>query len=60
MKRTNIDEWRSQFEAVLERIRANVPADVGSDDSEAEITAAWEEVRRERVNQRSAPSSSSN
>ena len=43
------DEWRSGFEAALRRIRAGVPAHMTPEEIEAEITAASEEVRRERL-----------
>lgn len=43
------DEWRSGFEAALRRIRAGVPPDMSPEEIEAEITAASEEVRRERL-----------
>lgn len=42
-------EWRVGFDAALERIRAGVPADMTSEEIEAEITAASEEVRQERL-----------
>ena len=43
------DEWRSRFTDALWRIRANAPAGLAADKIESEITAAREEVRRERA-----------
>jgi hypothetical protein len=50
------EEWRSSFQAVVERIRARVPKDWSPEEIEAEITAAWEEVRQERAERRQASS----
>lgn len=47
-------EWRSQFAGVLGRLRSNAPADLSPDEIEAEITAAREEVRQERLVRRHA------
>ena len=41
-------EWQSSFMDIVSRIRANSPPDMTADEIEAEITAASEEVRRER------------
>jgi hypothetical protein len=41
-------EWRARFDAALAAIRAQVPADLTPEEIEAEINAAWEEVRQER------------
>jgi hypothetical protein len=46
------DEWRATMEAVLERIWAGVPKDIPQEEIEADITAAREEVRQERMRQR--------
>lgn len=46
------DEWQARFDDVLRRIRAGVPAELTPDEIEAEITAAREEVRRERAARR--------
>jgi hypothetical protein len=44
-----VDEWRSRFAEALCRIRAHAPADLDADAIESEITAARDEVRRERA-----------
>jgi hypothetical protein len=46
------DEWRSRFADALSRIRAHATTDLDADDIESEITAACEEVRRERAGRR--------
>jgi len=46
------DEWQSRFADALCRIHANAPAGVDADAIESEITAAREEVRRERAGRR--------
>lgn len=43
------DEWQAGFDAALERLRAGIPADMTPEEIEAEITAASEEVRQERL-----------
>ena len=49
------DEWRSRFAAVVARLQATAPRDLSPDEIEAEITAAWEEARREQpVSRRTA------
>jgi hypothetical protein len=48
------DEWRARIEDALERIRAGIPSDVTPEEIEAEITAAREEVRQERAQERRA------
>jgi hypothetical protein len=55
--RVSVDdpEWRAAFDAALERIRAGVPADMTPEEIEAEITAASEEVRQERLARLQAP-----
>ena len=50
------EEWRSRLDAAVRRIRAGVSVDVSPEEIEAEITAAREEVRRERAARRRAPS----
>ena len=49
-------EWQARFDAVLRRMRAGAPADESVEEIEAEITAAREEVRRERAARRQASS----
>ena len=49
------DEWRSSFEAALQRIREGAPTDLSPEEIEAEITAAAEEVRQERAARARAP-----
>ena len=46
------DEWRSGFEAALQRLRAGVDPNWSPEEIEADITAAREEVRRERAARR--------
>ena len=46
------EEWRSSFEAAVQRIRAGVATNVSPEEIEAEITAAAEEVRQERATRR--------
>lgn len=45
-------EWRARFADTLRQIRAGAPADLGPDEIESEITAARDEVRRERAARR--------
>jgi hypothetical protein len=47
-----LDEWQARFADALCRIRAGTPTDLTSDEIEAEITAARDEVRRERAARR--------
>src|SRR5437870_3703665 len=42
-------DWQFRFRSVLERMRTAAMTDEKSDDVEAEITAAWEEARSERL-----------
>lgn len=42
-------EWQAAFDAALERIRSRIPTDLTLDEIEAEISAAVEEVRQERL-----------
>jgi Ribbon-helix-helix protein, copG family len=46
------DEWRLRFADAVARLRANVPPDLDWNAIEAEITAARDEVRRERAGRR--------
>ena len=48
------EEWKSSFMDAVERMRAHIPPDITPDEIEAEITAAREEVRRERAARRAA------
>ena len=41
-------EWQARFDEALARIRARVPADLTPEEIDAEIDAAWQEVRQER------------
>jgi hypothetical protein len=41
-------ESQAEIDAALRRLRARVPADVTPDEIDAEIDAAWQEVRDER------------
>jgi hypothetical protein len=49
------DEWRAGFDAALQRIRVGVPSDITVEEIESEISAARDEVRRERAARRRAP-----
>ena len=42
-------EWQAEVDAALVRIRARVPVDMTPEEIEAEITAASEEARAERI-----------
>ena len=42
------DDWQQRIEAVLNRIRSAIPEDMDPDQIEEEITAARDEVRRQR------------
>jgi hypothetical protein len=46
------DEWRLRFADAVARIRATAPSGLDADTIESEITAAREEVRRERAGRR--------
>jgi hypothetical protein len=54
--RRSIDpnEWQTRFADAAKRIRAGTPTDLTPDEVEAEITAARDEVRRERAARRQA------
>jgi hypothetical protein len=41
-------EWRTRFEQVIAQIRRGVPAGLSPEEIEADVTAAREELRRER------------
>lgn len=40
--------WREQFDQLLARVRSRIPATIPSQEIEADITAAREEVKQER------------
>jgi hypothetical protein len=46
------DEWRLRFEDIVGRMRARTPSELTPTAIESEITAAREEVRREREKRR--------
>ena len=46
------DVWRARLSAAVDRVRASVPPEFGPVEIEAEISAAREEVRRARADQR--------
>ena len=46
------DEWRARLTEALERLRPEVPDHLNADELESEITAARNEVRRERAARR--------
>lgn len=46
------EEWQARSAAVLERLHASAPVDIGDEELEAEIALAREEVRRERAARR--------
>ena len=48
------DEWGDRFQAVLKRIREGMRPGTSAEEIEAEITTAWEEVRRENTARRRA------
>jgi hypothetical protein len=50
------DEWRSRFTDALRRLRAGIDERLDPETIESEITAAREEVRRERAKRRSGAS----
>jgi len=50
------EEWQATFRAALERVRAGAEADMSTEEIEAEIAAAREEVRRGRATRTRAAS----
>jgi hypothetical protein len=48
------DAWQSRLAEALRRLRAGAPPGMNPDEIESEITAAREEVRRERAARRQA------
>lgn len=40
--------WREQFDRLLARIRGRIPSTISSQEIEADITAAREEIKQER------------
>jgi hypothetical protein len=48
MRRPFSPEAQAEIDDALSRIRANVPADLTPEEIDAEIDAAWQEVRQER------------
>jgi predicted transcriptional regulator len=55
-RRRDWSEWGDRFDALVERVRAHVPADVTPEQIESDITAARAEVRAERAARRGAAS----
>jgi muconolactone delta-isomerase len=51
---TKSPEWSAGIDAALARLRSNVPADLTPEEIDAEIDAAWEEVRQERRKRRAS------
>jgi hypothetical protein len=51
-----IEEWRARLDELLREIRADIPKDVTPEEIEAEITAAYEELRQERAAASQLPS----
>lgn len=47
-RRSFSPESQAEIDAALARLRANVPADLTPEEIDAEIDAAWQEVRQER------------
>lgn len=48
------EEWRSRFDAALERFRAGIDPDWTAEEIEADIAAALDEVRQERAARRTS------
>lgn len=46
------EEWQARFGQALDQLRAHAPVELSSEEIEAEITSAREEVRRERAERR--------
>jgi predicted nucleic acid-binding protein len=53
-RRLSDEEWRSGWDAALQRIRASVDSSATPEEIEAAITAASEEIRQERLARRRA------
>jgi hypothetical protein len=47
-RRIDDPSWRERMTQLVERIQSRIPPDITPDEIEADITAAREEVRRER------------
>ncbi len=55
-RRQGRSAWAKRFGEAVEQVRAGIPPDVTPDEIEADVTAAWDEYRAERAEQRASAS----